>query len=122
MDDDVIAVDFDGVLNSYASGWTSADDLPDDPVPGAIEWLEQMTSEFDVVIFTCRALTPGADDAIAQWLTWHGLSPAAFQRLRITAEKPHALIYFDDRAWRCEGPGSYPTADEIRQFRPWMKR
>ena len=45
-----IAADCDGVLHSYVSGWQGADSLPDPPVPGAIEWLEDVTKHFEVAI------------------------------------------------------------------------
>ena len=41
MNNPIICVDFDGVIHSYTSGWKGIDVIPDDPVPGAIEWLEE---------------------------------------------------------------------------------
>lgn len=39
MSKPILCVDFDGVIHSYASGWTKTDTVADDPVPGAIGWL-----------------------------------------------------------------------------------
>ena len=35
----ILALDFDGVINSYSSGYTAEDVLPDPPVEGALEAL-----------------------------------------------------------------------------------
>ena len=41
--------------------------------------------------------------------------------VRLTAKKPPALIYLDDRAIRFTGPGSFPTVDDIWKAKPWNK-
>lgn len=118
---DVISVDFDGVLHSYKTPWKAADEIPDPPVPGAIEWLSEVTKRFEVVIHTVRANMPEAKDAILAWLTWHGLPAAAFNKITVSAEKPNAWIFLDDRAWRFSGPGTFPTVEQIEAFTPWNK-
>lgn len=109
-----IAVDFDGVLNSYVSGWTGATSLPDPPIPGAIEWLEEMARSFEVIIFTTRGQYPEAKAAIREWLAKHGYRGPD---LRVTNKKPAALVYLDDRALRFEGV--FPSKEEIHRARPW---
>lgn len=109
-----IAVDFDGVVNSYVSGWTGPTDLPDPPVSGAIEWLEEMAKSFEVVIFTTRGQYPEAIMAIRNWLAEHGYCGPL---LAVTHKKPAALVYLDDRAIRFEGV--FPTKEEIHRARPW---
>ena len=113
-----IAVDFDGVIHSYTSPWVSADVIPDPPVPGAIEWLNEMDKKFHVIIFTTRGKTAGGRIAVADYLREHGYHTSTHN---VTAEKPPALIYLDDRAVRFEGE-NFPTADQIhREFVPWNK-
>ena len=34
-----VLVDFDGVIHSYTSPFTTPDEIKDPPVPGAFEWL-----------------------------------------------------------------------------------
>ncbi len=115
-----VAVDFDGVLHSYVTPWSNEYTIPDPPVPGAIEWLQAMLAGgLDVVIFTTRGRTPAGRDAVHLWLAKHW--PEAPQ-LQVTAEKPPALAYLDDRAIRFEGPGRWPTVDEIHKARPWNRR
>ena len=114
-----IAVDFDGVIHEYVSPWIDAETIPDPPVPGAIEWLNEMREKFRIVVFTTRGKTETGRIAVATWLVARGY-PAVPDD--VTAEKPPALIYLDDRAVRFDGT-NFPTADQIhRDFVPWNKR
>lgn len=88
--------------------------MPDPPVPGAIEWLEEMAKTFEVLIFTTRGQYPEARMAIRDWLAEHGYRGPL---LTVTHEKPAALVYLDDRAIRFEGV--FPTKEEIHRARPW---
>jgi len=124
-----IGVDFDGVLHSYAQGFTGACDLPGDPVPGAREWVESMLAAgHEVIVFSCRARTvaqaseddpgstwdPGGREAMREWLARHG-----FPALPITGTKPAASVYLDDRALSFRG--SWPSLDKLARFRPWQQ-
>lgn len=109
-----MAVDFDGVIHSYTSPWIGPEVIPDPPVPGVMEWLAEMAEHFQVVVHTTRAKTPEGAAAVMWWIfDRSGLT------LPVTAMKPTALIYVDDRAWRFEG--RFPTKEEIHQARPWNK-
>lgn len=113
-----IAVDFDGVIHSYTSPWVDPQTIPDPPVPGAIDWLNEMNQRFRVIIFTTRGKTAEGRDAVEDFLRDHGYAGT----VEVTAEKPPALIYLDDRAVRFDGE-HFPTADEIhRAYIPWNKR
>lgn len=116
-----VAVDVDGVIHSYSSGWQGAEVLPDPPVPGVIEWLEEITGEYDVAICSTRAETQAGCDAIRQYLIDNGLSPAAMDRVFIDSGKPRALLYVDDRGWRFTGE-NFPSVEQIRHALPWWKR
>lgn len=111
-----VAVDFDGVIHSYTSPWVDLDVIPDPPVPGAIDWLNAMVQEFDLVVFTTRGKTVEGRKAVKGYIAAHG----GTSLLEVTAEKPPALVYIDDRGWRFEG--TFPTASEIHRARPWNKR
>ena len=114
-----VAVDFDGVLHSYVSPWVNEHTIPDPPVDGAIEWLaEMLAGGLDVVIFTTRGKTAAGRDAVQQWIARHW--PEA-PRLQVTAEKIPALVYLDDRAMRFQGPGHWPSVQDIHRARPWNK-
>lgn len=112
-----VAVDCDGVLHSYTTPWSSADSLPDPPVPGAIEWLNEIVKHFDVVILTTRGDQEGGNEAVIAWLREHGYTGPD---LLVTSKKVPALVYIDDRAWRFEGD-NFPTAQQVHEARPWNK-
>lgn len=116
-----VAVDFDGVIHSYSSPWVSPEVIPDPPVEGAIEWLNGIIDHFDMVIFTTRGRTAEGRGAVRRWLEENGAKGAILASL-VTSDKQPALIYLDDRAYRFEGPGTFPTKEQIHAARPWNKR
>lgn len=117
---DTISTDFDGVLHNNMSPWTTALEIPDPPVDGAIDWLHGMAQRYFVMIHTVRANFEGADQAIYAWLIKNGLPEADLDQIAVVAEKPQAHIYLDDRAMQFNG--TFPTPEEIDAFRPWNKR
>lgn len=114
-----IAVDFDGVIHSYSSDWVSPEHIPDPPVEGAIAWLSDMAKEFDIVVHSTRASSALGRQAVFEYLRANGFHGRI---AGITNEKPPALIYLDDRAYRFEGPGTFPTREQVMAARPWNKR
>lgn len=111
-----VAVDFDGVLHSYVTPWIDTATIPDPPVPGAIEWLNEIAKDFDVVIHTTRGDNLAGQVAVVEWLRKHGFGNGG-EIKAVTNKKPMALVYIDDRAWRFVG--RFPTAEEIHAARPW---
>lgn len=107
-----IAIDFDGVIHWYRphTRGLGAHVIADEPVPGAIEWLNGLhEAGHEVTIFTCR-MNPHCGTvwrAALEWLVSHGLVFAP----PITAVKPHADIYIDDRGYRFEG--RFPSTAEL---------
>ncbi len=92
-----IAWDFDATLHAYTT-WTG--EVPTgEPLPGAREAVQAFRDAgYRNVVFTCRALTEGGLAATRLWLDQHD-----FAIDEVTAWKPHAMLYVDDRAWRFEG-------------------
>lgn len=128
----ILAVDFDGVLHSYTSGWKGPRSIPDAPIPGAIEWLEKMcdvpealggsfvpAKPFRVCIFSSRSRYWGGRRAIKRWLIAHGLSHHYFSDRIITMPlwKPPSKILLDDRAWRFDG--TFPNINDLLSFEPF---
>ena len=115
---ETIAVDFDGVLNSYTTqvGLDKQWLLPDPPVKGALEWVNEMLEHFNIVISTCRASFPGGKTAVEMWLKKHG-----FPELPVTGEKPIASAYIDDRAILFDNTG-FPSIGLVKDFKPWNRR
>jgi len=123
-----VLIDFDGVLHSYTSGWQGKANIPDDPNPGAIKFLKELIAdeEIEPVIWTSRvhwennAELIEAENAvyvIKDWLAFHGLTSEEVNPLKITNNKPPAVMIIDDRAWQFVG--LFPNTEAIRNFKPW---
>jgi trehalose-6-phosphatase len=109
-----IALDFDGVIHSYTSGWTSAADIPDAPVEGAKEAIAELRKEYSVAIYSARAGQPGGKEAIEKWLADNGIEVD-----EISAEKPPAHVYVDDRGITFRG--DWPdTLAKIKTFKSYL--
>lgn len=67
----ILCIDFDGVLHSYTSGWQGASQIPDPPVPGAVEFLLEARQKFTVAIFSSRSHQWGGKRAMKRWLKRH---------------------------------------------------
>ena len=114
-----IYVDFDGVINSYKTRFTTVEELPDPPVPGAIEWLRSLIKRFNVTIYTARMLDGRSQSFIMTWLLKYGMPMREIEQLSFSCVKGSADLYIDDRAYRFEG--IFPDPDEIEAIEPWHK-
>lgn len=94
-----ICIDFDGTIcqkQSYGGG-----EIWQDPQPHAKEVINNLAQEYEIVVFTTRANPeiPGNVEekinVVADWLDKHGIYYD-----RITATKPMAMVYIDDRGLR----------------------
>jgi hypothetical protein len=116
-----VALDFDGVINSYTSGFVGIDKLPDPPVPGAIDYLQELVDfGFTVYVYSTRNEQERGRQGISKYLLDHGLPEKYHKKIKIVSGKPKAKIYLDDRAW--EFTGKFPSPMEIDKFLPWTKR
>lgn len=107
-----VAIDFDGVINSYTSGWQGAGRLPDPPNPGAFEFIESVfAAGYRVTVLSTRAETNEARNAMRRWFKNHGMGERTLQNLYITNIKGPAVIYLDDRAVRFVG--KFPTVKDV---------
>ena len=120
-----VCLDFDGVVNSYVSGWKGPLALPDPIVPGAIQFMLMMLAAgWTVAIHSSRSHTIGAIPAMREWLykeagqTWYE-TPAGpgLESVKFVDEKPPAILYIDDRGFRFEGV--FPTLEFMENFQPW---
>lgn len=118
-----VAVDVDGVINSYTSGFTGASDFPDPPVEGAIEWLEHLScNRVSVIFHSCRFCELWTTESFFVWLQNHGASQGLVAGCDVWSApgKPKADVYIDDRGFRFEG--KFPSAAELAILRePWYK-
>lgn len=107
-----IALDFDGVLHSYTSPWTTASEISDPPVPGAVEAVKEwLDAGFEVIVTSARAQNPEGVIAIKKWLKANGFPALAVH------PKHKATLYIDDRGFRFEG--HFPSAEEISGLKTW---
>lgn len=127
----ILAVDFDGVLHSYTSGWKGIDQIPDPPVPQALLWLFLAAQEFEVHIFSSRSAKLNGIRAMQRWLVTHmagmfggGEEEAdefVHTELQWPTQKPAAWLTVEDRAHRFDGDFSKITNEHIRNFKPWNR-
>jgi hypothetical protein len=110
-----VVFDFDGVIHSYRSKWQGPEVIPDEPVEGMKEAIDEIRKEFEVVVVSTRCTYPEGMPAIISYLSKHSIVVD-----RVMAEKPPAIAYIDDRAITFDGdPKS--LLFKIRTFVPWNK-
>jgi len=111
----ILALDFDGVLHSYASGWQGACTVADEPVAGAQAFCERAIKHFALLVFSSRCSMPGGAQAIMLWLRLHHFPEGMW--VSIDGVKAPATVTLDDRAWRFDG--EWPDVEELAVFQPW---
>jgi phosphoheptose isomerase len=95
-----IGVDFDGVIHRCSKGYYDGT-IYDDPVEGAYEALERISQKYTIIVYTAKAKPdrglvngkPGTT-LVWEWLKKHDM--AKFVN-KVTAEKPRAVCYIDDK-------------------------
>jgi len=96
-----LAIDFDGVIHKNSKGFHDGT-VYDEPIPGAVDAIKHLSKKYDIVVFTAKAksdrpLVDGKTGAelIWDWLGKYNLIPYIKE---VTAEKPRAIAYIDDKA------------------------
>lgn len=111
-----VVFDFDGVIHSYSSGWKGTTVIPDPPVPGIKEAIEEIRSTgYEVVVVSTRCASLDGLYAVEDYLRRHGIEVDSVQ-----AEKPPAIVYIDDRAICFDGNPA-TLLGKIKNFKPWHK-
>lgn len=112
-----VVFDFDGVIHSYVSGYKGKSVIPDPPVPGIREAIEEIrTSGYAVIVVSTRCSDPEGLKAVSMWLADNRITVDHIQ-----SDKPPAICYIDDRAICFDGDTS-SLLEKIRSFKPWNKR
>lgn len=121
----ILCLDFDGVIHSYTSGWKGARNIPDPPVPGALNFIiDAIESNWQVVIHSSRARHWGGIGAMRSWLQkhagnqWDTMGPS-FCEVQFCRWKPAAVVTLDDRA--ITFTGVWPALESLKKFKPWNK-
>lgn len=96
-----IGIDFDGVIHKCSKGYYDGT-IYDEPVEGVHQALEQLSKKYTIIVHTCKAkkdrgLVNGktGTELVWEWLNKHELSQFVS---KVTAEKPRAVCYIDDKA------------------------
>lgn len=109
-----VVFDFDGVLNSYKSGWCGAGHIPDPPVEGAKAEVDRFRrAGYSVAVVSARAREPFGREAIEMWLQEHD-----FIVDYLGCEKVPAIAYIDDRGITFNGSMT-GLLEQVQKFKPW---
>lgn len=112
-----VCFDFDGVIHSYKSGWKGIDIIPDPPVDGIREVMQELKDDgYTVVILTTRAAEIPGKIAVCEWCNKHGITYDL-----VTAVKPPSVVYVDDRGMKFEG-NTTGLVEKIKGFHSWVEK
>jgi hypothetical protein len=133
-----IALDFDGVLHSYSSGWTGV--IPFDPPVRDLGGMKAqdfcqalLDKNHEIVVHTCRADTDNGKAVVRDYLRHHKFPKIMWgpvyaeggvligYECEITDRKPRADVYIDDRGLRFEGDFKNALLALQAAARPWHK-
>lgn len=112
-----VCVDLDGVICQSATGSRKSNFGV--PFDGAAEFLKELSTKADIVIFTGRLANLDAKEqaAIKELIeAWFKDNRLPFDEIYVGQGKPHALAYVDDRAVTCR-----PEDDGLAAFANAMK-
>jgi len=100
-----IAIDFDGVIHNFDKGYHDGT-CYGDPIEGSLGALKELSKTYNIIIFTAKAkpnrpLVNGktGTELVSEWLEKYGVLDCVNE---ITSEKPRAMLYIDDNAYRFE--------------------
>jgi hypothetical protein len=103
LDDETktIAIDFDGVIHSFEFGFHDGT-IYGTPLPGSLESIKKIAEKYKIVIYTAKAKKdrPLINGKTGTELVWEWLKKYEIDTLiaDVTAEKPRAVCYIDDKA------------------------
>ena len=96
-----IGIDFDGVLHKSSLGFHDGT-IYDSPIEGSLSAIKQLAKKYKIVVYTAKARPdrPLINDKtgvelVEEWLEKHGVLQYVEE---VTAVKPRAVCYVDDRA------------------------
>lgn len=122
-----LALDFDGVIHSYVSGWKHAGVCEDPPVPGAMAALQEYVKKYTVCIFSSRSADMDGIEAMKRYIRLNlvdefgdSVGLHIFSKLKFPMDKPPTHLTIDDRGFQFNG--EFPTVEYIEEFKPWNKR
>lgn len=98
-----IGIDFDGVIHKCSKGYHDGT-IYDEPVHGAKEALQALSEKYNIIMYTCKAKPDRGlvDGKTGIELVWEWLKKYDMDKFvtKVTAEKPRAVAYIDDKGFR----------------------
>ena len=95
-----ICVDFDGVIHKNSKGYYDGT-IYDEPIEGSRKALEKLSKKYDVVICSAKAKSDRGliNGKTGIQLVWEWLKKYKMDKfvIEVTAEKPRAVAYIDDK-------------------------
>tara|TARA_Y100000592_G_scaffold91377_1_gene151447 strand:+ start:8432 stop:8824 length:393 start_codon:yes stop_codon:yes gene_type:complete len=98
-----LAIDFDGVVHNFDKGYHDGT-CYGEPIEGSLEAIRELSKKYRIIIFTAKAkpsrpLVNGktGKELVTDWLKHHNVIDCVSE---ITAEKPRAFLYIDDKGYR----------------------
>jgi hypothetical protein len=104
-----VGVDFDGVLHKCSKGFYDGT-IYDPPIKGSHNALRMLSEQYVIIIYSAKAKSdrPLINGKTGIELIWEWLKEHDMDRFvkEVTAEKPRAVFYIDDKAVRFDGDWS----------------
>ena len=98
-----IGIDFDGVLHRCSKGYHDGT-IYDPPFEGVSDALQELSGKYTVIVYTCKARSDRGlvDGKTGTELVWNWLKEHKLDQYisKVTAEKPRAVCYIDDKGIR----------------------
>lgn len=114
----VVAMDFDGVIHRDPV-WKGIGIVEGAPVRGVPEAIKSLVrSGYKICVFTCRAREREGFKAVVHWLTANGLIEYIDS---VTAQKPVAKCYIDDRCIPFTG-NAESLVSNVQTFESWTEK
>jgi len=100
-----LCIDFDGVIHDHNLGFHDGT-IYGDPIKGSLESLKKLSNKYKIIIFTCKANPnrPLVNGKTGAELVWEWLEKYKVSQYvnKVTAIKPVASAYIDDKAIKFE--------------------
>jgi len=98
-----LGIDFDGVIHRNSKGFYDGT-IYDEPIEGSYDSLSILSQKYNIILYTCKAkpdrgLVNGKTgiEMVWEWLRKHDMDQFV---TKVTAEKPRAVLYIDDKGVR----------------------
>jgi hypothetical protein len=66
-----------------------------------------------------RAKILGFAEALKEWFLKNGMDEKTVNKISISATKPLAFLFIDDRSWKFNG--KFPRIDDLLTFKAWYE-